>query len=182
MVVAVVAMRMVQMSVDQVVDVIAVWHRLVSAAWTVHMMRVVPAAPVLGRAPIGIGRRHLYRVLIDVIAVHMMQMAVVEVVHMVAMANGRMPAPGTVLVRVVDVLAAGAGAHGWPRGSPVSGIGRPLPPRAPTAYALPAHPFQHWAVSEARQMQGWCPLGKRRPTLHGVVKKGLPTAHRSHPR
>jgi hypothetical protein len=49
-------------------------------------------------------------VLVDVIAMHMMQMAVVEVVHVVAMSNGRMSAAGAVLV--VSVLIAVAGAHG----------------------------------------------------------------------
>jgi hypothetical protein len=103
---------MVQVTVDQVVDVVTVRHRLVPASWPVHMIGVVRTAPVLGRAPVRISRRHLNDVLVDVIAMHMMQMPVVEEVHMVAMANSCMPAARTVLMPVTDVLAARAGAHG----------------------------------------------------------------------
>jgi hypothetical protein len=106
-IVAVVAMGVVQVSVDQVVDMVAVRHRLVPASRPVRMRAVMAAALVTGRAPVRIGRRHLDRVLIDVILVHVVQMAVVEVVDVIAMANGSMPAPRAVLVRVVGVLRAG---------------------------------------------------------------------------
>jgi hypothetical protein len=47
-------------------------------------------------------------VLVDVVAVHMMQMAVVQIVDVIAVANGRVPARPAVLVRVIDVLDASA--------------------------------------------------------------------------
>jgi hypothetical protein len=108
-VVAVIAVRVMQVAVDQVVDVVPVRHGLVSASRTVHMIGVVPATSVLRRAPVWIGRRYLDGVLVDVIVMHMMQMAIVEIVHVVAVANGCMPARWTVLVGVVGVL--GAGGH-----------------------------------------------------------------------
>jgi hypothetical protein len=184
-VVAVIPVWMVQMSVDQVIDVVAVRHRLVPASLTVDMMRVVPAAPVLRCAPVGIGRRHLDGVLVDVIAMHMMQMAVVEVIHVVAMANGRMSAAGTVLVRVVGVLAAGAGAHGWPQGSPVAGHGPAASsPVRPGRYAIPAQRLQDTDSLEPGDRGLWCPPGK--PGDHHaagrrVIKKRRLAAHRSCP-
>jgi hypothetical protein len=182
-IVAVIPMGMMQMSVDQVVDVVAVRYRLVTASWTVHVTRVVPTALVLRRAPIGIGRRHLYAVLVDVVAMHMMQMAVVEVVHVVAMANGCMPAAGTVLVRVIDVLAAFGGAHGWPQGSPVAGRGPAVSsPDQPSGYAIPAQSLQHSAIGQDSQLQAWCPPGKcRSPTTLRRLRdqKRLLTPNRS---
>jgi hypothetical protein len=107
-IVAMIPVGVVQVAVDQIVDMIAVWHRLVPASRTVRVCAVMAAALVTGRAPVRIGRRHLDRVLIHVILVHVVQMAVVEVVDVIAMANGSMPAPRAVLVRVVGVLRAGA--------------------------------------------------------------------------
>jgi len=49
-VIAVVAMGMVQMTVHQVVHVIAMRHGLVAAAWAMHVVGGVPGALVLGRA------------------------------------------------------------------------------------------------------------------------------------
>jgi hypothetical protein len=108
-IVAVIPVGMMQMAVDQVVNVIAMWHGFVPASWTVHMIRIVPGASVLRCALVWIGRRHFDGVLIDVIAMHVMQVAIVEVVHVVAMANGHMAARRAVLVGVVGVL--GAGGH-----------------------------------------------------------------------
>jgi hypothetical protein len=51
-------------------------------------------------------------VLVHVVAVHMMQVAVVQVVDMVAMMHSRMPARGSVGMSVIFVLGAGTGAHG----------------------------------------------------------------------
>jgi hypothetical protein len=92
MIIAVIPVGMMQVSVDQIVDVIAVRHRLVPASRTVHVPAVVSAAAVLGRAPVRIGGRYLDRVLVHVIGVHMVQMAVVEIVDVIAVANSGMPA------------------------------------------------------------------------------------------
>lgn len=51
-----VAVRMMQVAVDQIVDMIAVWHRFVTASGPVHMARIMTTAPMLRRALVGIGR------------------------------------------------------------------------------------------------------------------------------
>jgi hypothetical protein len=53
-VVAVVAMRVVEVAGDAIVDVIAVRHRFVAAARAVHMARLMPSATVVGGAAVGI--------------------------------------------------------------------------------------------------------------------------------
>jgi hypothetical protein len=52
----------------------------------------MPATLVIGRAAIRVCRRYLDRVLIDMIAVHMMQMAIMEVIDMIPVADCCVPA------------------------------------------------------------------------------------------
>jgi hypothetical protein len=68
-------------------------------------------ALVLGCTPFRVGRRHLDGVLVDMILVNVVQMAVVKIVDVIAMANGCMPARLTVLVGVVGVLGVVASTH-----------------------------------------------------------------------
>jgi hypothetical protein len=88
---------------------IAMRHCLVPTSRTVHVPGVMRAAPMLRRAAVRIGRRYLDRVLVHVILMHMVEMAVMEIVDVIAVANGCVPACRAVLVRMVGVL--GAGAH-----------------------------------------------------------------------
>jgi hypothetical protein len=105
---------MMQVTVDQIIDMIAVRHRLVPAAGTVLVSRLVALAAMLRRAAVGIAGRDLYDVLIDVIAMGMVQVPVVKVVGVVAMPNGGVSAVGPVLMRVIGVVGMRARGHGWP--------------------------------------------------------------------
>ena len=51
-----VPMRVMQVAIDQIVDVVAVRDRFVTASRSVHVARIVSGAPMLGRAPVRIGR------------------------------------------------------------------------------------------------------------------------------
>lgn len=95
-----VAMRMMQVAIDQIVDMITMRNRLVAAARTVHMVRVVAGAFVSAGTIFGIGRRDLHRVLIAVIAMRMMQVAVNQIIHMIAVLHRNMTAAGTVLMSI----------------------------------------------------------------------------------
>jgi len=77
MIVAMVAMRVMQVSSDQIVDMISVGNRLVAAIRAVAMSRIVAATAMLGRTAIRVGRSDLNDVLIDMIFVRMMQMPIV---------------------------------------------------------------------------------------------------------
>ena len=112
MVVAMVAVRMMQVAVDEIVDVVAVRHRLVPATWPMLMTRLVPGAAMLGRAAVGILRRDLDHVLVDMVAVHVMQVPIVQVVDMIAMPHGGVATVGTVLVCVIGVMRFFARRHG----------------------------------------------------------------------
>jgi len=64
-VIAMIAMRMVQMSVNQVVNVVAMGHWFVTAARAVHMSCFVPFAGVAGCAAGRVGFSHVQRVFFD---------------------------------------------------------------------------------------------------------------------
>jgi hypothetical protein len=69
---------------------------------------------MLRRAAVGIARGNLDHMLIDMIAVGVMQVPVVNVVDVVAVAHGRMAAIGPVLMRVIGMVRTGTRGHGWP--------------------------------------------------------------------
>jgi hypothetical protein len=114
-----VAVRMMQPSAHQVIDVIAMGHRLVSAG---RPMLVRTAR--WRRAPHGIGGVDRDSVLIDMILVWVMQVAIMEIIDVAVMADRRMPTLGTMFVGVVGMMLLGVGGHdgfsflgGVPRGN-----------------------------------------------------------------
>ncbi len=99
-----IAVLVVQASVDQVVDVVAVRHRFVSTAGAMHMTRLVISAAVVGIAAVGVAVGDLDHVLVNVISMRVVKVPVVQVVDVVAVLDGDMAAPGTMRVGVVVML------------------------------------------------------------------------------
>lgn len=111
MIVAVTAVRVMQMIPDTVIGVAAMRHRFVSATRSMDMSRVVAAAAVTGRAAIRVVGRHLDHVFVDVAVMRVMQMPLVQVIGMPVMPHGRMAAAGTVLVGMAGMLLGSACRH-----------------------------------------------------------------------
>jgi hypothetical protein len=107
-----VPVRMVEMPVDEIVNVIPMRYGLVPASWTMHMSRLVSGAGMLRRADILVFRRDFDRMLVDMPGMMMVQMAVMKVIDVIAVFYSRMPATGTMLVRVINVMRKFAVAHG----------------------------------------------------------------------
>jgi hypothetical protein len=80
MVVAVIAMGMVDVAIDEKVRVIAVRHGGVPTVGGVPMIFVVCRTLMVDRASVGIGSVNVEAMFVDVVAVHAMKMTVVEVV------------------------------------------------------------------------------------------------------
>jgi hypothetical protein len=112
-IVAVVGVREVQPSLHEIVDVVAVGHSLVAAAGTVHVVRRMPGRRA--RVAVGVLGVDLDRVLVDVVAVRVMEVAVVQIVDVVGVPHRRVAAAGTVLMRVLLVDGM---AHAATVGSP----------------------------------------------------------------
>jgi hypothetical protein len=106
-VVAVVAVGMVQVLVHQIVDMVAMRDRLVPAAGA-----VLVGTLHFRRAARRIGRVDADHVLVDVIAMHVVQMAVMQIVDVAVMADCQVTAIGAVLVGVVLMVMLAASGHG----------------------------------------------------------------------
>lgn len=109
-----IAVGMVQVSVHQVVRVVTVGDRLMTAAGSVLVPLVVRAAIVGRRAAARVGGAYRQRVLIHVVPVDVVQMAVVQVVRVPVMLDGGMAAARAVLMGVVRV--GFTVAHRYPSG------------------------------------------------------------------
>ena len=104
MVVAVVAVRVVQVVVHQVVHVVAVRHRFVAAARPMSVPLLVPAASVVGRAIRRVRGADRQGVFLNLAAALVVQVAVVQVVRVVAVPQCRVAAAWPVLMVVAFVV------------------------------------------------------------------------------
>ena len=102
-----VVVRVMQTAVDQIVDVIAVRDWLVAAARPVRMT----AANIVRRAAHGVRCVDCYGVLVDVVFVHVVQMAVMQVVDMAGVTNRRVSASRTMLMGMAGMVYFGAIRH-----------------------------------------------------------------------
>ena len=105
-----IAVRVMKVAADVIIDVIAVRNRLVAGA--VDMARVMTAAAMVGGAVVGVGAGDLDHVLVDVTLMGgVVQVTVVQIVGVVAVAHGEVPAARPVLVSVVRVVWCRTGGH-----------------------------------------------------------------------
>lgn len=104
MIVAVVAMRMMQVAVHQIIDVIAVRHRFVSTVRAVDVIFRMARANVLRRAAGQIGCGYIERVFFDLAAGRVVQVAVVQVIDVVAVLDRGVAAVLAVLMIVVVMV------------------------------------------------------------------------------
>lgn len=103
-IVAVIAVWMVQVPIDEIVDVVAVGHRFVSAARAMYMAGIMSRATVVGRAAGRIRVADFQSVLFDLaVGADVMQVTVVQIVDMVAVLNARVFAVRAVLMVVTSV-------------------------------------------------------------------------------
>ncbi|MGH9548929.1 MAG: hypothetical protein ACRD3W_06115 [Terriglobales bacterium] len=106
MIVAVVTVRMMQLALYEVINMVAMRDGFVSAVWTV-VMRTTD----FRRAAHGICSAHSDHMFVDVIPMHMVKMAVVKIVYMTIMANRGVSAVWAVLMGMVGMVVLGAGGH-----------------------------------------------------------------------
>ena len=106
MVITVVAVGMVQVPINQIIDMVTMGDGFVAASGSVHMGSIVPGALMRGGAVCWVGTGYTDGVLVNVIAVGVMQVPVVKVINVAIMGDGRMPAIWAMGMRVVWVLVA----------------------------------------------------------------------------
>ena len=92
MVVAVPRVRVMEVTRDEIVDVVAVRDGLVTTSGRVLVPLLMPSTGVVRRASGRVGLAHVKLMLVDVTIVRVMKMAIVEVVDMVAVPDCGVPA------------------------------------------------------------------------------------------
>jgi hypothetical protein len=107
MVIAMIAMGMVQPSIHEVIDVVPMRHGLVPAG-----RAMLVRAAGLWRALHGIGCTDCDDMFINMILMHVMEMAIMEIIDMTVVTDRRMPTVGTMPVGMVEMMLLGAGGHG----------------------------------------------------------------------
>lgn len=103
MVVAVIAVRMVKVTVDEIVHVITMGDDLVTAVGAVFVAGCMARAGMVRRALGAVCLVDIDCMFDDAAAVLMMQMAVVKIVHVPVVLDGGVTAVGTVLMIVILV-------------------------------------------------------------------------------
>lgn len=101
MIVAVVFVRMMEVTAHEIIHVAAVRHGRVAAARAMDVAGFVPSTGVRRRAHVRIPGADLDRAFVDVIAVHGVEAAVVEVIDVFAVAKSGMAAAFPVDVGVL---------------------------------------------------------------------------------
>lgn len=112
-IIAVITMRMVEASVNQIVHVVAMWNGGVAAIRAMNMLRRVLGGSKTRSALLGIGGINGDSVFIHVIAVRVMQMAVMKIIHVPFVFDSGMSASRLMDVRVVRVSRTGIFAHNF---------------------------------------------------------------------
>jgi hypothetical protein len=107
MVITMIAVRMMQVTVHQIIRVVAVRHGFVAAAYAVDMARFVAAAVVLRGTRVGVRGVDGQHMFVDMIAVRMMQVPVVQIIRVPIMFHRRMAAASAVLMVVIGMRFTG---------------------------------------------------------------------------
>jgi hypothetical protein len=87
MVVAMIAVRMVQASIDQIIGVSPMGDRLVAAVWTMLMRCIMPFRRPIERAAIRILRCYFDDMLIDVAALNVLKVPLIKIIDVVCVPN-----------------------------------------------------------------------------------------------
>jgi hypothetical protein len=106
MIIAVVAVRVVQPAVNEIVDMIAMRNLFMSAVWTVRVRAVNPR-----RALHGICRTDRYDMFVHMPLVHVVEMTIMKIVDMAIMPNRGVSAVWAMAMRVVLMVLLGAIDH-----------------------------------------------------------------------
>jgi hypothetical protein len=88
MIVTVTAVGMVQMTGDEIVDMVAMWDGFVTAAGSMNVSGIMSGAAMVRRATIRVLVAHFNRMFVHMIGVRMVKMAVVEIIHMITVPDG----------------------------------------------------------------------------------------------
>jgi len=100
-IVAVIAVRVMEATIDQVIKVVPMRNRLMATARAMPMRLIMSGSTMLRVTPIGIRGANFNHVFISAPLFHMLQMAMVEIINMILMLNGNVAAARTMHMRLI---------------------------------------------------------------------------------
>jgi hypothetical protein len=107
MIVAMVAMLVMQPSIDEIIHMVAMRDRLMSAARAMDMPRFVPFMSVLRRAAGRVVGGYFNYMLLDIVACLMVQMSIMQIVDVIAMLHPKVTAMSAMMMRMRRRRAGG---------------------------------------------------------------------------
>src|SRR5579864_4996431 len=110
-VVAMIPVRVMQVTVDKIINVIPMWHRFVTAPGAMDVSRIVAAAVVARRSLVRISRADLEPVLVYVIVMRMVQMPIMQIIDVIAVPDSGMATVRAMLMVVMGMVGFVATAH-----------------------------------------------------------------------
>ena len=111
MVIAMIVMRIMQMSVDQIINMVAMRYCLMPTVRPMHMLGWMSGALMSGCAALRIGRCYANHMFIDMAFMRMMQMAVVQIIDVAIVHDPGVAALRPMRMIVVFVLRRVTMAH-----------------------------------------------------------------------
>jgi hypothetical protein len=106
MVITMVAVRVMQVPVDEIVNMIHMRHAFVTAPRAMHMGPIVSSAGMIGCALVPVRAVAFENVFVNVIAVQVMQMTIVQIVGMAVVPDRDVTAARSMCVSVMFVFLA----------------------------------------------------------------------------
>jgi hypothetical protein len=107
MVIAMSIVRVMQMAIYKIIDMVSMRHRLVSTAWTMYMTLLMSRTYMPTGALIWVAFGHFQHMLLHRSCIcRMVQMAIVQIVDMITVLQSRMPTVLAMPVRVIVMSVA----------------------------------------------------------------------------
>ena len=114
MIVAMAGMRMMKTALDEKIDMIAMRHGLVAAPRPMRMARFVTGMCVFRSAMVRVDGAYFDDMFIHMIVMRMVEMTIMQIIDVVAMANRNMATPRSVLMRMIGMSGVVVLGHRLP--------------------------------------------------------------------
>ncbi len=106
-IITMVTVGVMEVSLHQIVDMVAMGHSFVTTTWTVNVVWVVPVALVIWCTHVRVGFGHFDNMFLDLVfTTGVMKVTLVQVVYMTIVLDGRVTTTWSVLVFMSFVLCA----------------------------------------------------------------------------
>ncbi|SDA19063.1 hypothetical protein SAMN05216315_11132 [Nitrosospira sp. Nsp18] len=103
-IIAMVVMRVMEVAIDKIVHVIAMRHGFMAAVRSMYMFLRMARALMFRRTAFRIGRGYVYHMLIEMVAVRVMQMPVMQVIDMPVVHDTCVAAFGSMRMSMIFML------------------------------------------------------------------------------